>query len=242
MFRPRVIPVLLLQNNGLSKLRDRYDLLLVSESIEYQPDLKKGILPDIKAIDNSTTLKNVRAKIDALNTKQKELAKFAEDMDLPNLKCNFYDIISEIKTDFNVKNNCDIDGYVAIGGQKYKPSIYTKEDLIQFCKDRNLLLTNDAIMSLSCLGDSEFYNQLKNNDYIIFAPDHVSQNLILIKLCAELEKYSTVKDTLNLLKEDKVLYRIVKKDTSGKFYYVYKCENDAPKIKNENVESSSAPI
>jgi Fe2+ or Zn2+ uptake regulation protein len=97
-------------------------------------------------------------------------------------------------------------------------------------------------MSLSCLGESEFYNQLKINDYIIFAPDCVSQNLILIKLCAELEKYSTVKDTLNLLKEDKVLYRISKKDSGGKFYYVYKCENEVTKGKNEDVVTSSQPM
>lgn len=224
------------KNCNCGKFIEEYDLLLVNYTIEYKPNVKKGLLPGIDAIDNSTSLKNIRTKIQKIKDQKKLVEEFAKELNLSNLRCNFDEVVSELTQDFILKNNCDIDGQVKIGNQIYKPSIYSKDTLIKFCKDRNLLLTQDAIMSLSRLKDPNYYKSLIDSSYVIFMPDIYQQNLMLIKLCVELEKYSSAEDTLKLMKDDEVLYKISPKDNGGNFWYVYKCEEAFKEHKGDSVK------
>ena len=218
-----------------------YDILLVNSTFDYKPNVKKGLLPEIDAIDNSTSLKNIRSKIQKIKDQKKLVEAFAIEMNLPNLKCNFDEIVSEITHEFMKTNNCDVDGQVKINNQTYKPSIYSKETLIKFCRDRNLLLTKDAIMSLSRLCEPTYYKQLVDNTYVVFIPDLYQQNLMLIKLCVELEKYSSAEDTLKLMRDEKVLYKISPKDAGGNFWYVYKCEEAYTKLSNSTPNKNNLP-
>ena len=104
------------------------------------------------------------------------------------------------------------------------------------------MLTKDSIMSLSRLKESKYYRQLVDSAYVLFIPDIYQQNLMLIKLCVELEKYSAAEDTLKLMKDDEVLYRISPKDAGGNYWYVYKCDEAFKADKNSDVKSSNLPM
>ena len=230
------------QRCSCKNFMEEYDLLLCSDTITYKPNVKKGLLPGVDAMDNSTSLKNIKNKISKIKTQKMLLNDFAKELNVPNLKGNFDEIVSQLTEDFVQKNNCDIEGQVRIDGQIYKPSIYSKDTLIKFCKDKNLLLTKDAIMSLSRLKEPKYYKQLVDSSYVIFMPDMYQQNLMLIKLCVELEKYSAAEDSLKLMKDDGVLYRISPKDAGGNFWYVYKCDEAFKNDKNVDVKSSNIPM
>lgn len=209
---------------------------------DFKPNIKKGILPGINAVDISVSLKNINTKINKLKDQAKLNEIFAAEMNLSSkLKCNFREVIDELTSEFLQNNGCNINGETIINNIKYKPSIYSKETLLKFCEENNLLFTEDALMSLTYLGESEFIKKLTDTSYVKFVPKDFNQTFVMIKLCVELEKTSAIKDTLSLINEEKVLYRIVKKDPSANFYFVYKEEKGIPKI-SSNLSRSNLPI
>ena len=209
---------------------------------DFKPNIKKGILPGINAVDISISLKNINTKINKLKDQAKLNEIFAAEMNLSSkLRCNFNEVIDELTSEFLQNNGCNINGETIINNIKYKPSIYSKETLLKFCEENNLLFTEDALMSLTYLGENEFVKKLTNPSYVKFVPKNFNQTFVMIKLCVELEKTSSIKDTLSLINEEKVLYRIVKKDPSANFYFVYKEEKGIPKD-SSNLSRSNLPI
>lgn len=209
---------------------------------DFKPNIKKGILPGINAVDISISLKNINTKINKLKDQAKLNEIFAVEMNLSSkLRCNFNEVIDELTSEFLQNNGCNINGETIINNIKYKPSIYSKETLLKFCEENNLLFTEDALMSLTYLGENEFVKKLTNPSYVKFVPKNFNQTFVMIKLCVELEKTSSIKDTLSLINEEKVLYRIVKKDPSANFYFVYKEEKGIPKD-SSNLSRSNLPI
>lgn len=198
---------------------------------DFKPNIKKGILPGINAVDISISLKNINTKINKLKDQAKLNETFATEMNLSSkLRCNFSEVIDELTSEFLQNNGCNINGETIINNIKYKPSIYSKETLLKFCEENNLLFTEDAIMSLTYFGEEEFVKKLTNVSYVKFVPKDFNQTFVMIKLCVELGKTSAIKDTLSLINEEKVLYRIVKKDPNANFYFVYKEEKGISKI------------